>query len=312
MALNNHLLSYLLASGSTAGGALVTGRVVLLTSSRKHYQYVRAPAIVIRPPVVSTQKSSVDSIIVCMVLLPEGYTASDDDILTSGLKLGDLNYRGRSNDRYFVVHEVNLREVFMVTSTKTKIDSNVILKENAKKIPGMMASGNPFADAQSIKGRKVDNTFTMRGKKTATQSKTNTISQETQLVDNIISQLIKADILEQNSGADVLDLRECSKNMHHGSSEMEFRQVADQLESGFASVRQFQCHAHPNLEQHYAVVDRKETLRSRVTTLRHLLSNESLQLFPDFLQRKVRSICLINDIKFYFSVYACMFSLRLS
>lgn len=288
LALNNQLLSYLLTSGGTAGGALVTGRIVLVTSGRKHYQYVKSPAIVVRPPVISTKNSPVDSSIICMVLLPEGYTASDDDIPSTSLKLGDLNYRGRSNDRYFIVHEINLAEVFMVTSAKVKIDSSILLKEDTKKIPGMMSLGNPFAGAQSIKGRQDDNMFTARGKKTATQS-TNTISQDTQLVDNIMSQLIKAEMTERKSGVDVLDLRECARNMHHGSSEMEFRQVADQLESGFVSVRQFQCHVHPNLEQHYGVVDRKETLRSRVIMLQHLLSNESLQLFPDFLQRKVRS-----------------------
>jgi antiviral helicase SKI2 len=52
------------------------------------------------------------------------------------------------------------------------------------------------------------------------------------------------------------------------------------------TLRSFSSHRHPNLEKYYSSLERKETLRSRVITLRHLLSNESLQLFPDFLQRK--------------------------
>jgi antiviral helicase SKI2 len=51
-------------------------------------------------------------------------------------------------------------------------------------------------------------------------------------------------------------------------------------------MRSFSSHRHPNLESHFTALERKETLRRRVETLRHLLSNESLQLFPDFLQRK--------------------------
>jgi antiviral helicase SKI2 len=51
-------------------------------------------------------------------------------------------------------------------------------------------------------------------------------------------------------------------------------------------MRSLESHRHPNLESYYKTIERKETLRRKVDTLQHLLSNESLQLFPDFLQRK--------------------------
>jgi hypothetical protein len=234
-----------------------------------------------------TKNGVSDLAIICMVLLPEGYTSSEE--ASKKLKIGDLNYVGRACERNFVVREVNLSEIFLVSSIKAKIDSKIFFHEDVKKTPAL-SFGSPFASAKSVKGRQDDDIFagmTARGKKAPVQPKTTALSQEAQLTDEVMSQLIKAEVSEKNVGVDILDLRDCAKNiMHQGSSEMEFRQAVDRLEQSVAIVRQFQCHAHPNLEKHYATVDRKETLRSRVQTLQHLLSNESLQLFPDFLQRK--------------------------
>jgi hypothetical protein len=284
---NTDLLSFLSSTGGTAGGALCTGRIILVTLNDKQIQYVRAPSIVIRSPMAPITKNGVsDLAIICMVLLPEGYTSSEE--ASKKLKIGDLNYVGRACERNFVVREVNLSEIFLVSSIKAKIDSKIFFHEDVKKTPAL-SFGSPFASAKSVKGRQDDDIFagmTARGKKAPVQPKTTALSQEAQLTDEVMSQLIKAEVSEKNVGVDILDLRDCAKNMHQGSSEMEFRQAVDRLEQSVAIVRQFQCHAHPNLEKHYATVDRKETLRSRVQTLQHLLSNESLQLFPDFLQRK--------------------------
>lgn len=97
------------------------------------------------------------------------------------------------------------------------------------------------------------------------------VSQEEQIVDEAMSHLVKTEAAEKQGGVGILDLRDCAKNMHQGSSEVEFRQAVDQMERRVMNVRSYQCHNHPNLEKHYATVDRKETLRSRVMTLRHLL-----------------------------------------
>ena len=70
------LLSYILSSGGTGGGALVPGRIILVTSARKH-GYVRAPAIVLRSPAMSTKSSTGISGggVVCMVLMPQCFTS---------------------------------------------------------------------------------------------------------------------------------------------------------------------------------------------------------------------------------------------
>ncbi|KAL3794566.1 hypothetical protein HJC23_008022 [Cyclotella cryptica] len=294
---NNNLISYLLSSGGTGGaggtggGALVTGRILLVTSSRKQHGYVRAPAIVLRAPLASTSKSGATSpgtTVICMVLLPEGFTLSDDDSQSRDLKLGDLNYVGKSYDRNFVIHEIEVSHIFLVSSLKAKIDSKVFFQESSKKGPGLSLS-SPFAGAKSIKSRQDDDPFAgmvARGKKAPVQSKPTGLSQEAQLVDEAMSHLIKTEAVEKNTGVELLDLRDCAKNMHQGNQEMEFRHSFDALERATALAREFQSHYHPNLEKHYTTVDRKETLRSRVMALRHLLSNESLQLFPDYLQRK--------------------------
>lgn len=289
---NNNLLSYLSSSGGTAGGALSVGRVVLVTSNRKQYQCVRAPSIIVRAPVASTTKNDPsDTTIICMVLLPEGYTTSEDD--AKNLKLGDLDYVGRSNDRNFVIREIKLSEIFVVSSTKTKIDGKTFFRDEVKKASPLTSMSNPFASAKTMKSRQDDDFFggmVARGKNAPSQPKTTAVSQEAQLVDEAMAHLVRAESEEKKTGVDLLDLRDCAKNMHQGSSEVEFRQAVDQMEHRVVTVRSYQCHSHPNLEKHYTTVDRKETLRVRVMTLRHLLSNESLQLFPDFLQRKVSII----------------------
>jgi len=291
---SKELLSYTLSSGGTGGGAFVAGRVVIVTSARRH-NYVRVPALVLRSPDVSSKSSSKgstdDSVCICMVLLPQSFTSAKDDEQQQGLKLGAVNFVGEAQNRFFAIHKVPLDEILLVSSTKHKIDSKVFYKEDLSKSTRSVPSfGNPFAGAKSTKDRDA-NPFAgmkVRGKKgdASSQNKATGLSQEAQLVDDAMSYLVNAESTELNSGLDLLDLRECAKNMHQGNSAMEFGSACDRLEREVAFVRQFRSHYHPNLELHYVAVDRKETLRSRVETLRHLLSNESLQLFPDFLQRK--------------------------
>lgn len=291
---NKDLLSYLLGTGGTGGGALVAGRVILVTSARKN-NYVRAPALVLKPP-ESTSKGSNsssddDTACICMVLLSQSFTHTKDDVAQKDIKLGALDYIGEAKGRYFAIHKVHLEEIFIISSTKHKIDSTTFYKGEASKSTTAVSSfGNAFAGAKSMRGRDVDDPFggmMARGKKgTAPSSKPTGQSQEAQLVDDAMTNLLSAEKSELNSGLDLCDLQDCAKNMHSGNSAMEFGSACSRLERDVAVARQYRSHYHPNLERHYITVDRKETLRSRVSTLRHLLSNESLQLFPDFLQRK--------------------------
>jgi antiviral helicase SKI2 len=293
---NKKLLSYILGSGGTGGGALVAGRIILVTSGRKQ-KYVCTPALVLRPPDSSSQNSNSigndDLVCICMVLLPQGYTHSSDDADQNKIKFGALNHVGEALSRSFAIHKVLMDEIFLVSAVKYKIDSKVFYKEDAsKKTREMPAFGNPFAGAKMMKGRHGDdNPFAgmkARGKmgENSSQSKGAGLSQEAQLADDAMSYLINAEKAESDSGLSLLDLRECAKKMHQGNSAMEFGSACDRLEHDVAFARQFRSHYHPSLETHYARVERKETLRSRVKILRHLLSNESLQLFPDFEMRK--------------------------
>jgi len=296
---NKNLLSYILGSGGTGGGALVAGRIILVTSARKH-KYVCTPALVLRPPDASSQSSNASSndalVCICMVLLPQSFTHSSDGADQNDLKFGALNHVGEARSRCFAIHKVRMDEIFLVSAAKYKIDSKVFYKEDALKNSRELSTfGNPFAGAKTMKDRHVgmndDNPFAgmkARGKKgeNSSQSKGVGLSHEAQLVDDAMSYLISAEKAESDSGLSLLDLRDCAKNMHQGNSAIEFGSACDRLEHDLAFARQFRSHYHPSLESHYVTIERKETLRSRVKILRHILSNESLQLFPDFEMRK--------------------------
>ncbi|KAL7548511.1 hypothetical protein ACHAWF_011790 [Thalassiosira exigua] len=297
LSLNKQLLSYLLGSGGTGGGALVAGRVLLVTSARQHF--VHAPALVLRPPEPSTKSSNsggpADVVFVCMVLLPQSFTRSEDDAHEKDSKLGNLDYVGESQGRFFRIQNIRLEDIWLVSTTKHKIDSSAFYKGDASKSTRVTQSfGNPFAGAKQMKDRnndtRSDNPFAgmkARGKTGDVSAiKTPGVSRATQLVEEAMSYLVNAESIELDSGLSMLDFRECAKNMHQGNSAMDFGSACDRLKHAVAFAREFRSHYHPNIDRHYVTVDRRETLRSRVETLRHLLSNESLQLFPDFLQRK--------------------------
>ena len=293
LSLTKDLLTYVLSSGGTGGGSLVAGRLVLVTSARKH-GFVRAPAVVLKPPpaLSSNNPSSSNECnsISCLVLLPQSYTQDKHD--NDGKTLGDMNYIGLQRERFYAIHEIKLNEILFVADKKCKIDGKIFIKEKSStKSIGRGAFANQFTGARSAGRREMDDPFAgmmARGKKykdTPASSKPS-MSEETQVIDDTMLFLLNAEESELNSGIDVLDLRECAKNMHQGNSAVEFGAAFARYEHNASMLRKFRSHYHPNLETHYADVERRETLRSRVNTLRKLLSNESLQLFPDFLQRK--------------------------
>jgi hypothetical protein len=289
------LLAYILGSGGTGGGALVAGRIILVTSARKQ-KYVRTPALVLKPPDVPSNASGNDLVCICMVLLPQSFTHSSGVADKNEVKFGALNHVGEAQSRSFAILPIRLDEIFLVSAVKYKIDSKVFYKDDtSKNTRELPAFENPFVGTKTMKDRHVgindDNPFAgmkARGKKgeTLSQGKIVGLSQEAPLIDDAMSYLIIAEKAEKDSGLPLLDLRDCAKNMHQGNSAIEFGSAFERLEHDVAFTRQFRSHYHPSLESHYIVVDRKETLRSRVKILRHLLSNESLQLFPDFEMRK--------------------------
>jgi len=106
------------------------------------------------------------------------------------------------------------------------------------------------------------------------------------MLDKVIFHLVEASELEAYSALEAIDLKECIKGVHHGNGAISFNSKIAQWENLMNSIRNFRSHYSPSLESHFTTVERRETLRLTVNTLEHLLSNESLQLFPDYLQRK--------------------------
>jgi antiviral helicase SKI2 len=134
---------------------------------------------------------------------------------------------------------------------------------------------NPFSGMKSLgAARSKEKTFDGDG---GVRSKTGSAA------DQAVKYLISAEEKELSSGIPVMDLKDCARC---GSDVVEFRQLYSKMEDLVHQARSFASHRHPNLEKIYTPLERKETLRKKVEALRHMLSNESLALFPDFLQRK--------------------------
>jgi len=133
-----------------------------------------------------------------------------------------------------------------------------------------------------------------KGKRTQVSNSSTRSDSQSQVLDQTIEYLTEAENKERLGEARVLDLRESVKQ---GDDVLEFRKRCSGMEDLTGIITSFSSHRHPSIEKHFAAVERKETLRSRVGSLRHILSNESLQLFPDFLQRKslLRTLGYIDE-----------------
>lgn len=184
-----------------------------------------------------------------------------------------------------------MNEILFVTSIKKKIDTKELYKEESSSLLGRSNSlQNPFSKSKPASARKDDDFgfagMPTRGKKNIGSKNVSSASHTDRTLDEMIRVLIEVEMLEEKSSLEVMDLRECTKGVHQGDEALEFQSACNRLLGLVNLVRQYQSHYHPNIEKHYTTVERKETLRGTVRTLQHLLSNESLRLFPDFLQRK--------------------------
>jgi antiviral helicase SKI2 len=310
--LNADLLSYIVKSvGSDGGGAFIPGRVMLVNAARMN-GYVRAPAILLRQPVLPGSSSgrsgegSGPKPAAFIVLLPESYIASIESSEATESrresrrsrksdKPGTIGYVGSSRNRYYAIHEVDFDDILLVSFKKHKVDASTLLKEDTQVtragsgFGGHFSKLDPFANSVPV-SRRGGNDFDAfagmkpKGKKMDSPiTGSSSTSAEEKAIESIVCHLIEAEKRETDSNLQVMDLRDCVKQ---GNDLLEFRQQCGHMEELVIRMRSFSSHRHPNIEGHFAALERKETLRSRVETLRHLLSNESLELFPDFLQRK--------------------------
>lgn len=260
------------------------GRIVLVTSPRK-IGVVRAPAIVVkcRSPkrsVLGAAKGegSVKRYpLVCLVLLPASYTRDAEDI-DSSVKPGNIGYIGSARHRFYVLTELSNEDILLVGSSKCKSGLDSVFKEENPATRGDFPTGdrafaNPFA-GMKMRAKGGDHNDTGE----------TSVSKYDAEIDQSLDILLAVEKEEtEGPGAPILDLK---ASLNRGDDAIYLRREFEDLEMKISQMRSFPTHGHPNLESHYRQIDRRESLRQKVETLEHLLSNESLQLFPDFLQRK--------------------------
>jgi len=295
---NRELLLYISGSVDDSSDAVLqVGRVILITAARK-YGVVRAPAIVLenRPSSASTDSTSTTTMnsgsLVCMVLLPPSYVPDPGLKHQEHPKIVSTGEKGYAKNRYYGIFEVSIDHILLVSATKKKIEPTTLFKggSGTKASMGHGAASSSFFGAKPV-SRGFDDPFAgfkARGKRQDDDAffgkkKTNSAASETEPIEKAMDILIEAEAEETSSGLIPLDLSDAVKR---GSDVVDFIRECSFIEILCAKMRSYRSHSHPSLDKHYLLVERMHMLRNRVDTLNHLLSNESLQLFPDYLQRK--------------------------
>lgn len=292
---NQEALTYLIGcAGASGGGALAAGRVIFVTAARKK-GFVRAPAIIVKPPVISTNAADISNVhVVCMILCPKSFVKSIE--IDQKIKPGTLNFIGESRNRHYIIKRIDMYEILIVTNLKHKIDATKLYSESNS---SSKSSFGAFGGAKPLATRRVDDFGAFSGMKALGKKGGKDFGSSTgdqdQLIDQTIKHLKEAE--EMECEIEPIDFNECTKGARQGEDAFQFTSLARQIVDSTNVLRSHQSHYSPKLLTNFIIVERKETLRRDVETLRHLLSNESLQLFPDFLQRKalLRTLNYIDD-----------------
>jgi antiviral helicase SKI2 len=297
---NGEILKYITSSADGSGDSVLQAGRILLVSAARKYGIVRTPALVlqIRPSQGASSMGDgsigMESVI-CMVLLPESYIPNQEagESKIPEAKIGGISFIGSAKHRYYAIYEIGLDQILLVSALKKKIEPSLLFKETTAR--SAQPVGHSHASAaffgKPTGGGGFDNAFAgmkVRGKKNDDDSfigkkKVGGVSSETQPIEDAVEYLIGAEDDEMKTGLALLDLRDSLKR---GNDVVEFRKRCGLVEILVKRMRLYSSHRHPTLEKYYTLVERKHTLQKRVEALSHLLSNESLQLFPDFLQRK--------------------------
>ena len=127
MELNSDLLMYINSSSDSSGDVLQPGRVILVSSARKH-EIVRAPSLIVETQFSSAGASSENRKIleslVCMCLLPDHLVREYKEDQNEP-KARSLNEVGISKQRYYGIYEIKLDQILLITTTKVKIEPNL-------------------------------------------------------------------------------------------------------------------------------------------------------------------------------------------
>ncbi len=287
LSLNQEALTYLFGcTGASCGGSLIAGRILYVSAPRKK-GLVKAPALILKIPEISSNSNDTSSAhLICMVLYPKNYVISTESNSTK--ETGKLDYVGESMNRHYVIKRVELDEILYVSSVKYKIDTSKLYTESSGK-----RMFNTLGSARMV--RTVDDFgggfFKPRGKLGGSDSS----SDKDQLIDTAMKYLKQSE--EEEIDVQAIDYSECTKGARQGDEAFQFNDLTKRIVEEVKILKSFQSHYSPNLLSCYVMVERKETLRRDIHKLQHLLSNESLQLFPDFLQRKsvLRTLNYIDE-----------------
>lgn len=285
----SYMISYM---GDKAGGIFTPGRILLVSSACKK-GFVRSPAIIVQSPVLNAGSSNYTKPLVCIVLLPETFKQSQ----SSARAVPDefqLDYIGQFKNRFYTYSVIELNEIICFTTLKYKIDESKLFKGDkliSKSSRNII--NNSFMGATPVSRKSIDISF--RRNQSLTENDFG--PSEGLLLDKVVAFLIEVELKELDDGVDILPLKECIKGSSQGDDILRFGDLCAHSFSTMSKLRTYQAHYDSNLGQRYKIVEKKETLRSTIETLRHLLSNESLQLFPDFLQRKsvLKALDYIDD-----------------
>lgn len=273
---NKEVLEFLNETDSSAfNEVLQPGRIILVSAARQ-YGTVRAPAVVLKLPTTDPKTSATKFI--CFILLPSSFVEPHAKEESKKVSPGHIGYVGSSKQRYYSIREIDLGQVLVVSTSKQKIEAKLLYKEDSE------TSSRRLLNADFLKAVPLNDPFS--GMKALSKSSGGAakLTKEDEMTEQIVSQLIAAEQTEMGpSGLSAIDLQSFVKR---GNDVIYFRQACDRIQNLLLLMRSFKSHRHPSLEKWYKEIERRETLRERVQLLEHTLSNESLSLFPDFVQRK--------------------------
>jgi len=287
--INRQVMTYIHESDSVVLSDILTPGRIILVSAARLLGCVRAPAMVLR--LSGSSSSSVVGIgntsdvdeptVICLVLLPANFIDNSEGTSQTEKTVG---YIGSSNRRFYTIREVALDQIFGVSNIRRKVETKELLEENSdRQLTGGSANVglfnrghvDPFSGMRAI-GRKSNSQHIVSGGVKSTKSGDS--------IENVVRWLVEAETDElKGQGVQMDCIREYVKR---GSDVVLMRSLCDEVEELTCAVRASKSHTHPSLEKYYLELEKKESLREKVETLRRLLSNESLELFPDFLQRK--------------------------
>jgi antiviral helicase SKI2 len=270
---NRLILTMLVTAGGSGGGVLCPGRLLLVTSARRK-GLARSIAVLLKSP-VNTSGPGTGKSLICLVLLPTSYIPTAEVTIQPK----EIDYVGYSKRRHYIIKEIDFGEILIVTDTKIKIDPNEFYDDSAG-VKRLTGQGDSVFASATARNRSYESTFLQQGNKKGSPCP------DTESHENVISMLIQAEMKEAKDGLGVVDFKDALKLLHHGQQALDAKDACNHLYHLLSAVRQYHCHKENDLVKRFATIERRETLRAAVKKLRHLLSHESLQLFPDFMQRK--------------------------